>query len=348
MWTLSRSPRVSWLIVGICLALTGCHQIGHRETAFRDVARENNKQVLREYFISPPDVLVIDLVRAVPLPPYRIKALDVLFVQVKGTPPEDPIKGVYRVEPEGSIRFGPVYGSVPVVDLTIDEAILSIAKHLKGSLLEPQVAVSLEETRGVQLIRGEHLVRPDGTVNLGLYGRVLVTGLGQDAAKEAIENHLAKYFLKPSISLDISGFNSSVYYVIFDGGGLGEQVTRLPFTGSETVLDAIGQVYGLPAVASRSRVWVARPEEGKPDGELLTVDWNSITKKGRPETNYQLLPGDRIYVAALPLVTVDTFLARALSPVERVFGTTLLGTSAIRGINTINQNFSNGNSNTGR
>jgi hypothetical protein len=61
------------------------------------------------------------------------------------------------------------------------------------------------------------------------------------AAKAAIENHLSKFFQKPSISLDISGFNSSVYYVIFDGGGFGEQVNRFPFTGNETVLDAIAR-----------------------------------------------------------------------------------------------------------
>src|SRR5204863_5380259 len=132
---------------------------------------------------------------------------------------------------------------------------------------------------------GPHLVRPDGTVNLGLYGRVPVAGLTQEAAKEAIEEHLSQYFLKPNVSLDIGGFNSSVYYVIFDGGGLGEQVFRFPYTGSETVLDAIGLVYGLPAVASKSRVWLARPSEGQ--AEELPIDWRAISARGRPETNYQ-------------------------------------------------------------
>src|SRR5262249_34397766 len=171
------------------------------------------KSTLADYVISPPDVLVIDLISAVPVPPYKIKAQDALFIQVKGTPPEDPIKGIYRVEPEGFIRLGPAYGSIPVLDMTIDESISAITKHLKTILLEPQVSVSLEETRGVQLIRGEHLVRPDGTVNLGIYGRVYVAGLVQEAAKDAIEKHLSKYFQKPSISLDVAGFNSQVYYV---------------------------------------------------------------------------------------------------------------------------------------
>jgi hypothetical protein len=34
---------------------------------------------------------------------------------------------------------------------------------------------------------------------------------------------------------------------------------------------------------------------GKPD-QVLKIDWAGITQHGRTETNYQLLPGDRLYV----------------------------------------------------
>ena len=43
------------------------------------------------------------------------------------------------------------------------------------------------------------------------------------------------------------------------------------------------------------------------------------------------MPGDRIYVKAQKLVTIDTMLARIISPIERLFGVTLLGA------NTVNQ-----------
>jgi polysaccharide biosynthesis/export protein len=333
------------LVLGVCLAASGCHHLGHRPQKYvPDVPRESNKVVTGEYIIQPPDILIIDLVRAVPLPPYKIKAQDLLFIHVRGTPPEDPIKGVYRVEPEGIIRFGPAYGSMPIVDLTIDEAIKESEKFLKkAGLKDPQTSISLEETRGTQLIRGEHLVRPDGSVNLGLYGRVLVAGMTQESAKAAIEEQLSKYFLKPTISLDIGGFNSSVYYVIFDGGGNGEQVIRLPYTGSETVLDAIGQVSGLPAVASKNRAWLARPKPNDAEEEILPIDWCGITQRGKTMTNYQIYPGDRVYVAAQPMVKVDTFLAKTLAPVERVLGITLLGSSTVRSfrVNNNGNNFGN-------
>jgi hypothetical protein len=44
------------------------------------------------------------------------------------------------------------------------------------------------------------------------------------------------------------------------------------------------------------------------------------------------MPGDRIYVKAQRLVTIDRTLARIFSPVERIFGITLLGSSTVNQI----------------
>src|SRR5262249_33101479 len=60
------------------------------------------------------------------------------------------------------------------------------------------------------------------------------------------------------LTLDVAAYNSKYYYVITDGAGYGEQVIRFPYTGNETVLDAVSQIQGLPAVSSKKRVWVAR------------------------------------------------------------------------------------------
>jgi len=121
----------------------------------------------------------------------------------------------------------------------------------------------------------------------------------QETAKAAIEEHLSKYFLKPSISIDIGGFNSSVYYVIFDGGGLGEQVIRLSHTGSETVLDAIAHVGGLSQLSS-TKIWIARPA---PNGvgceQILPVNWKDISQGASTATNYQIMPGDRLFILAV-------------------------------------------------
>ena len=63
--------------------------------------------------------------------------------------------------------------------------------------------------------------------------------------------------------------------------------------------------------------------------KVLPVDWVAVVCGGEAETNYQILPGDRVYVMAKPIITLDTALARFLSPVERLFGVTLLARTTV-------------------
>jgi polysaccharide export outer membrane protein len=188
-----------------------------------------------------------------------------------------------------------------------------------------------------QRVEGQHLVRPDGTINLGIYGSVKVTGLTTDEARERVRDFLSEVAGKRKdaiqVNVDVIGYNSKFYYVIADGAGYGEQVYSFPVTGSETVLDAISKINGLPAVASKRDIWVARrsPYPGHND-QCLPVDWCAITRQGVTTTNYQLLPGDRVYVQAERIFSIDSALAKFLSPVERVFGITLLGSETVNSI----------------
>jgi hypothetical protein len=155
-----------------------------------------------------------------------------------------------------------------------------------------------------------------------------------DQAREAIARQIRtvkKDFDIATLSVDVLAYNSKFYYIVSDGGGYGEQVIRLPITGSETVLDAISQIGGLNAVASKKQVWVARTAGGHGQ-QILPVDWCGVTKGGQVATNYQIMPNDRIYVNSKALVRVDTGLSRILSPVERIFGVTLLGSTTVNSI----------------
>ncbi len=322
----------SWVTALLLGTLSfGCHTVQPDFSCCpNDLPKELAKSTMPPYIIESPDILLIDAIRVVPLPPYRIDALDTIFVQVSNALEREPIAGLYVVETDGLVNLGTSYRSVRVIDLTIPEAKKAIETHLKDIIANPQVFVAPGQSRGMQQIRGEHLVRPDGTISLGLYGSVRVTGLTLPDAKAAIETHLSRYLQKPEVSVDVAAYNSKVVYVVYDGGGSGQQVTLLPITGNETVLDAIGKLNGLLTVSDKRRIWVSRPAPaGSEVDQVLPVDWVSITTRGRTETNFQLLPGDRIYVQAEPLVAIDTFVARLFSPMERVFGFTLLGRGTV-------------------
>jgi polysaccharide export outer membrane protein len=153
-----------------------------------------------------------------------------------------------------------------------------------------------------------------------------------EEARSAIETHLSTYLEKPQIALDVLGYNSKVYYVVTQGAGLGDRVIILPSRGNETVIDAIGQIQGL-ASNSSTRMWIARPGTNQCGGDqILPVDWLAVTQRGDVTTNYQLLPGDRLYVSEDKLVALDTKLGKIFSPLERLFGFTSLATSTARNV----------------
>jgi polysaccharide export outer membrane protein len=203
---------------------------------------------------------------------------------------------------------------------------------LPDYIIEPPDILLVEAVPSLpeQPVQGEHLVRPDGTVGLGTYGSVYVANMTLDQAREAIRAHLAKYIKTQVLKLnvDVFAYNSKKIYIIADGAGYGEQVILLPHTGSETVLDAISQIGGLPAVASKKRIWVARPA---PDNSIqnLPVDWKAITQDGLVATNYQVFPGDRIYIQSDRLMALDGIVSKIVAPIERVFGVTFLGAQTI-------------------
>ena len=296
----------------------------------RVVPRELQKISLQPYVLEPPDIVLIDVVRAVPKSPYTIEALDALQIVVEGTLEGQPIAGIYAVDPGGFVQLGPAYGGVKLKGLTLVEAREAIERQLRSSLVDPRVSISLAQIAGQQQIVGEHLVGLDGTVNLGSYGSVYVTGLTIDQARAAIEEHLSQFLEEPKISLDVFAYNSKKYYVIIEGAGQGDRVTPLPVTGNETVLDAIGNVGGLTALSSKT-IWIARPAPAGTDcDQILPINWRDITRGGSTATNYQVLPGDRIFISEDRFVALDSTLEKMLRPFERLLGFSALGAQTIQ------------------
>jgi polysaccharide export outer membrane protein len=294
------SRRWNALAVGVVLTLAvGCVHAPHGGPG----PVPGGDPVAAHIAVPPLDAVPRELTK-ITLPPYVIEAPDQLLIEV-----------VQR-------------SKVPDPNSALPEA------------QKPLVPVT--DRLPIQPVSGTFQVRVDGTVGLGYWGSVPVSGLTLDQAAEAIRSHLIRHPTLEDLGtklesviviVDVVAYNSKRYYVITDGGGFGEQVFPFPITGSETVLDALSNINGLPEVASKRNIWVARrtPHPGQP-WQILPVDWVGITQHGITYTNYQVFPGDRIYVKAQRLVTIDRTLARILSPVERVFGITLLGATTVNQI----------------
>ena len=289
-----------------------------------------SKVSLPAYRIEPPDLLQIEVLKLVPLPPYRVESYDVLQISVMGTLLDQPIDGYYLIEAEGTINLGPAYGTVRIAGMTIEEAKRAVTDQLLNVLREPQVSVQLARASGMQPITGLYLVGPDGTVNLRQYGVVHVAGKTMTEASLAIEQHLGQFFDSPERGRRHGRLQQQGVLHHHRRGRPGRQ--RRPRAGhgqrNGAGRDQPGR--GLSQLSSK-KIWIARPAPGTAGCEqILPVDWVAITRGGMTATNYQLMPGDRVFISEEPIVASTNFLARITAPVERLFGITGLGISTVR------------------
>lgn len=331
---LSRPTRL--LLVGMVCLAGGCQTFDHYNPAVEQPVpppltppREQRMVSAPGYQVEPPDLLRIEVLKMVPRPPYRAATYDVLQVQVIGTLLDQPIDGFYLVEAEGVVDLGPAYGKVRVAGMTIDETTAAITEQLEKVLRQPEVSVKLARASGMQPISGIYLVGPDGTVNLRQYGRVHVAGQSLAEVRERLEAHLGQFLDAPEVAVDVAQANSKSYYVITEGPGLGDSVQRLPFSGNDTVLDAVGQIGSLSQI-SGTDIWIARPAPGDTKcARIMPVDWEAVASGASTETNYQILPGDRVFIAADKPTVLATMVGQIVGPAQEVAGYLSLQRAAI-------------------
>ena len=268
-----------------------------KAAASSDKRNGKGDDTLPPYIIEPPDILTITPVQLVPKEVTRVAPLDKVRIEVDGRLASQPITGMFQVDSSGEVVLGPAYGAVKISGLRRLEAQDAIAKKLAEVLQNPKVALTIDESRRESGISGKHLVAPDGRINLAVYGTVSVAGLTVTEARAAVEKKLSDSFADPKVAVDLFAFNSKVFYVVFSN-----RLQRLPFTGSETVLDAMSQLnFNIDGIESIS---ISRPAPATSKARTLQVHWKEILQ-GDDTTNYQILPGDRVFIEFVQKSVVD-------------------------------------------
>jgi polysaccharide export outer membrane protein len=140
---------------------------------------------------------------------------------------------------------------------------------------------------------GDQTVLPDGTIQLGRYGQIVVAGKTIPQIETDVKTQIeAQQKDAGPITVRLVTRVSKVYYVLGEVNAPG----AFPLQGRETVLDALLAAGGLNDKASRKFITLSRPTP--PDGcrVVLPVCYNDIVQIGDTSTNYQIAAGDRIYV----------------------------------------------------
>ena len=136
-------------------------------------------------------------------------------------------------------------------------------------------------------------VMVDGTIDLSEYGRIVVAGMTVEQIEVAIEERIESIATRRhGVNVRLLEANAAQVYVLGEVGS----PAAYPLLGRETVLDAILQAGGLTSRASPCDIVLVRPTPPCECRVVLPVCYRQITQLGDTTTNYQLQPGDRIYV----------------------------------------------------
>ncbi len=143
-------------------------------------------------------------------------------------------------------------------------------------------------------IPADQRVLADGTIDLGSFGRLVVAGMTLESTESLIERTI----------LDAGEERTQInvrllepvhrYYILGEVNSPGSY----PLDGHESVLDGILAAGGMTSAAAPCRIVLARPTQPHSCRVTLPVCYREITQLGDTTTNYQLQPGDRVFVAS--------------------------------------------------
>jgi polysaccharide export outer membrane protein len=156
-------------------------------------------------------------------------------------------------------------------------------------------------------IPADQPVLPDGTINLGKYGHLQVMGKTVPEIEVMVRQAVLVQAKEAGfINVRLTSRQSKVYYVIGEVNSPG----RFQLNGHETVLDAIMQAGGLNDKASRENIILSRPSKPNCPRIVLPVCWKHIVQLGDSTTNYQIAPGDRIFVSSRSFMSTLPFMEK--------------------------------------
>jgi protein involved in polysaccharide export with SLBB domain len=134
------------------------------------------------------------------------------------------------------------------------------------------------------------------------------------------------------VFVDVTAYNSANYYVQGDVTAPG----RLPFTGSETVLDALQFAGGLIQTAEPRDIRLVRPARGDKPAKVFKVDLEAIRDRGDVTSNYQIFPGDRLVVGRNDVVKKTIEIDRLSAPLQTAISSMMQESFLLRSLKTNN------------
>ena len=232
----------------------------------------------------------------------QLTPLDSLLVDVGDTVSVEPVSfdatirlpGDQTVKPDGHIslgEFGPWLASgKSVQQLQIE--IQSVVDSAISSRLEQEFSV---QQRRVELDDQELSLDADEDEEEDVLEKESRRLALEREAREAFDVDREKQLRQNRISVRLTNWDSKKIYVLGEVNSPGSFV----YQGNETVLDAIIEAGGIGSKANHHAIIVSRPSDCGDCRTVMKICYDQIVQLGDASTNYQLRPGDRVYVPSL-------------------------------------------------
>jgi hypothetical protein len=133
------------------------------------------------------------------------------------------------------------------------------------------------------------------------------------------------------VFVDVTAYNSKKYYVHGDVTSPGQ----LPWTGKDTVMDALNYAGGLIHTAEPNDIRLVRPARGGKPARVYKVDLEAIQGKGDATLNYQLFPDDRLIVGRKEVVKTTIELDHLSGPLHTVLNAIQADVNVLRALDAL-------------
>lgn len=219
-----------------------------------------------------------------PLPIYIVQIGDSILIEPVDFNTALRLPGDQIVTPDGTVSLGE-FGRLLVVNKTIEQI-----------EMEAQQQIDLQAQQNIRdAFANERLNRSRDEADLVDEFSTERQSPRNDEDAVLLERRLAEAREANRISVKLVSWDSKKIYV------LGEVNTpgSFQYKGNENVLDGIIEAGGLTTRANHHEIIVARPTSCGSCKMVMKVCYDQIVQLGDATTNYQLRPGDRIFVPSL-------------------------------------------------
>ncbi|MBP6964194.1 MAG: polysaccharide biosynthesis/export family protein [Armatimonadetes bacterium] len=137
-------------------------------------------------------------------------------------------------------------------------------------------------------LTGEHMVDPEGNINIALIGQMHVEGLTPAELIEQIRRGLDMYLVEPRIQLTISQFRKPKVHVLGEVNRPGQ----FEFKYGDRVMEAVAQGGSFRETANLRGAILTRRDMN----ESVPLDLHRLFIQGDMSVNMELMDGDTIFI----------------------------------------------------